>query len=69
MFANDGIFWHVFGPLNKSMRNNKLWCWLVILVAVFGATGAFAGESDINIPDLGNVKFAGLGGIAGSTLM
>ena len=29
------------------------------------ATTAFAGEADINIPDLKHVRFEGLGGIGG----
>jgi K(+)-stimulated pyrophosphate-energized sodium pump len=33
------------------------------------ASSAFAGEADIHIPDLENVKFAGLGGMSGHTLM
>jgi K(+)-stimulated pyrophosphate-energized sodium pump len=34
-----------------------------------GASGALASEADINIPDLTKVKFDGLGGVSGSTLM
>ncbi|MBI5686471.1 MAG: sodium-translocating pyrophosphatase [Verrucomicrobia bacterium] len=34
-----------------------------------GATGAFASEADIKIPDLSTVKFDGLGGISGAMLM
>ncbi len=33
------------------------------------APGVFAGEADIKIPDLTFVKFAGLGGVSGATLM
>jgi K(+)-stimulated pyrophosphate-energized sodium pump len=37
---------------------------------LFGlATNVFAGEADIHIPDLTQVKFAGLGGISGTALM
>src|SRR5580698_8203924 len=50
--------------------NNKTWFWLVVMVALFGsATGAFASDADINVPDLRQVTFAGLGGISGTTLM
>ena len=35
------------------MRNNKNWFWLVLaFITLLPATGAFAGESDIVIPDL-----------------
>ena len=46
-------------------------CFLAtLLVAVFGLVpGAFASEADIHIPDLTQVKFAGLGGVSGATLM
>src|SRR5688572_9218153 len=49
----------------KSLR-----CWVVIIVALVGlASGAFASEADIKIPDLSQVKFDGLGGISGAALM
>src|SRR5258705_12586592 len=52
------------------MRNNKLWLWTVLLLAAFGgANSVFASEADINIPDLTQVKFPGLGGMSGSSLM
>ncbi|MDB6122149.1 MAG: Inorganic diphosphatase [Pedosphaera sp.] len=57
-------------PRLNFMRNNKLWFWTVLLLAAFGsATSSFASESDINIPDLSQVKFNGLGGMSGLTLM
>jgi K(+)-stimulated pyrophosphate-energized sodium pump len=37
--------------------------------ALFTAPAAFAGEADIHIPDLNGVKFDGLGGVSGVTLM
>jgi len=44
--------------------------WVVFVIAVMGlASGAFASEADINIPDLSTVKFDGLGGVTGHTLM
>src|SRR6267378_3160681 len=54
----------------KSMKKNKLGFWAVLLTTVFGgSTGCFASEASIPIPDLTQVKFDGLGGIHGSTLM
>ena len=52
------------------MRNKKYWFWLILLsLMVLGSTGAYASESDIVIPDLTSVKFGGLGGVTGVTLM
>src|ERR1700753_901073 len=53
------------------MRNTKNLLRLLLLpVCSFAfAPSAFAGEADIPIPDLGAVKFAGLGGASGHTLM
>src|SRR3954470_20716364 len=52
------------------MRNAKNLRWILVLICLFGfATGAFASEADIHIPDLTSVKFAGLGGMTGHTLM
>ena len=52
------------------MRKNKIWFWVIVLLAVFGgSTGVFASEAGIHIPDLTQVKFEGLGGVSGSTLM
>src|SRR5580700_10655710 len=52
------------------MRKSKLWLWVILLVAVFGCvTSAFANEGNLNIPDLTQVKFQGLGGISGPMLM
>ena len=52
------------------MKKNKLGFWAVLLTTVFGrSTGCFASEASIPIPDLTQVKFDGLGGIHGSTLM
>src|SRR5207249_8942869 len=42
--------------------------WNLILLAA-GAVNASASEADIKIPDLSQVKFAGLGGVSGVTLM
>jgi K(+)-stimulated pyrophosphate-energized sodium pump len=53
-----------------KMTNNKISKYLVALAALVSFTpGAFAGEADIKIPDLTGVKFDGLGGIHGTTLM
>src|SRR5437763_6543882 len=52
------------------MRNNKRWFWGVLILAIFGlSTAAFGSEADIKIPPLDAVRFAGLGGISGTTLM
>jgi K(+)-stimulated pyrophosphate-energized sodium pump len=52
------------------MRNTKKLPWIILLICLSGfASSAFAGEADIHIPDLQNVKFAGLGGISGHMLM
>src|SRR6266566_7574059 len=52
------------------MRNNKRWFWGVLILAIFGlSTAAFGSEADIKIPPLDAVKFAGLGGASGITLM
>ena len=40
-----------------------------LIVLALGALRVSASESDINIPDLTQVKFDGLGGMSGSTLM
>ncbi len=48
----------------------KLFVWGVLLLTVFGGSWAtFASEADIKIPDLTAVKFDGLGGVSGITLM
>jgi K(+)-stimulated pyrophosphate-energized sodium pump len=52
------------------MRNNKIWFWGVATIALLGgATGAMANEAGLKIPDLSDVKFAGLGGVTGPQLM
>jgi K(+)-stimulated pyrophosphate-energized sodium pump len=52
------------------MEMKPLRYWVVFVVALLGlASGTFASEADINIPDLSTVKFDGLGGISGVTLM
>src|SRR5207249_2882444 len=52
------------------MRNNKRWFWSVLILAIFGlSTAAFGSEADIKIPPLDAVRFAGLGGVSGTTLM
>src|SRR6266481_3754497 len=50
------------------MVKTKLIFWNLILLAT-GLTSASASEADINIPDLTQVKFDGLGGLSGVTLM
>src|ERR1051326_1012951 len=52
------------------MKNNKYWvCLILFLSTLASATGVYASESDIVIPDLTQVKFSGLGGVSGVTLM
>ncbi|HEX7469900.1 MAG TPA: sodium-translocating pyrophosphatase [Verrucomicrobiae bacterium] len=52
------------------MANKNLKFWLVLLIATIGmAAGASAGEADIHIPDLTQVRFEGLGGVSGEMLM
>ena len=52
------------------MRNIKKLPWILVLICLsaFGST-AFAGDADLHIPELKNVKFAGLGNMTGHTLM
>ena len=52
------------------MRNNKYCFWIVLLfLTLLASTGVYAGEADIKIPDLTQVKFDGLGGVSGLALM
>jgi len=52
------------------MVNKPLRFWSVLTFAMLGlAFAADAGEADIKIPPLDTVKFAGLGGVSGHTLM
>ncbi len=52
------------------MRNLNRKLQGALTCALVGAsTGAFASEADIKIPDLAQVKFAGMAGLSGTTLM
>src|SRR5258707_9173286 len=52
------------------MKNNKYWFWVLVMFgSLLGSTGSYGSEADIKIPALDTVKFEGLGGIHGSTLM
>ncbi len=52
------------------MRNlNRLIPGGVILALMSASHAALGSEADIKIPDLGGVKFAGMGGLSGTTLM
>ena len=52
------------------MKNNKYWfLFLVCFALLLSSSGLYAGEADINIPALDTVKFNGLGGVTGSTLL
>src|SRR5260370_19802614 len=54
----------------KFMRNNKLFFCGALTLAVAGlSTGAYRSEADIKIPPLDAVRFAGLGGVSGATLL
>ena len=52
------------------MRNKKNLLRLLLPLCLFAsASSAFASDADINIPDLTTVKFSGLGGVSGISLM
>jgi K(+)-stimulated pyrophosphate-energized sodium pump len=52
------------------MPTKKPFFWAAVSAALLTfSPGVFAGEADIKIPDLTGVKFDGLGGIHGTTLM
>src|SRR6266566_2759058 len=51
------------------MLKRKIWFLALLLVLSGGVASALGGEADINIPDLRQVKFDGLGGISGTVLM
>src|SRR5208282_937334 len=57
-------------PRHLFMKKTKILLWALAMFCLFGlATNVFAGEADIKIPDLTQVKFDGLGGVSGLTLM
>ncbi len=49
-------------------KTSLVWGALLVTLIV-STTGALAGEADIKIPPLDQVKFAGLGGVSGTALM
>ena len=52
------------------MKKTKISLWVLAVFCLFTlATNAFAGEADIKIPSLSDVKFAGLGNVSGEMLM
>src|SRR5205809_4522393 len=51
------------------MRTSKNWLWVAVSAGLAFTGTAFASESDIIVPPLDTVKFSGLGGISGITLM
>ncbi len=52
------------------MKNNKYWFWVLVLFgSLLSSTGVYANEADIKIPPLDGVRFNGLGGVSGTTLM
>src|SRR6266850_296039 len=51
-------------------HNQKYWVWTVLFfMTLLASSGVYASEADIHIPPLDTVKFEGLGGISGTTLM
>ncbi|MEK7684307.1 MAG: sodium-translocating pyrophosphatase [Verrucomicrobiota bacterium] len=52
-----------------SNCKSRLGKWSLLALLCLCSTPAFAGEADIRIPDLTHVRFAGLGGMSGVTLM
>ncbi len=51
------------------MTKKPLQFWVLLLAMIGLAFNSSASEADIHIPDLSTVKFAGLGGVSGHTLM
>jgi K(+)-stimulated pyrophosphate-energized sodium pump len=51
------------------MRTSKTWLWVAVSAGIGVAKTTFASEGDIIIPPLESVKFNGLGGVSGITLM
>jgi K(+)-stimulated pyrophosphate-energized sodium pump len=49
--------------------NHSFWARVLTLACFMFVSAAFASEADIKIPDLSTVKFDGLGGVSGHTLM
>jgi hypothetical protein len=47
----------------------RLFRGLLSFLILIAAPGLWASEADINIPDLSQVSFNGLGGMSGATLM
>ena len=59
----------IVSPL-KIMATKSIRFWVVLSIMTVGlAFGASASEADIHIPDLTQVRFAGLGGVSGEMLM
>jgi K(+)-stimulated pyrophosphate-energized sodium pump len=54
-----------------TMSHRKFWSWAALVAALFAFNplSALAGEADIKLPDLNQVRFDGLGGVSGVTLM
>ena len=51
------------------MNMKKCLRWAAGVAALMASPSVFAGEADIKIPDLSGVRFNGLGGVSGATLM
>src|SRR3989475_13291759 len=53
----------------KIMHKRKMLLPVLLTVLACGVSTALASEADIKIPELGDVKFGGLGGVSGTALM
>src|SRR2546426_9967372 len=52
------------------MKSNKCWGIIILFITLLASTAGYAaGEGDINVPPLDAVRFEGLGGVSGTTLM
>ena len=77
MFAVAGAFCHsaAHQPLEQNLMTTKTInshlpkLGVFVLLTLLSAIGVSASEADIKIPDLSTVKFGGLGGMSGHTLM
>ena len=73
--VRNNFCWQTVDPSGNTpavdMLKKKSWFWRIFLAAVclLTAAPAFASEADIVIPDLGQVRFDGVGGVSGVTLM
>jgi K(+)-stimulated pyrophosphate-energized sodium pump len=57
------------GEIGRSHSAHCVGLRVAALIALTVVPGVYASESDIVIPSLDTVRFAGLGGVSGATLM